>query len=42
MPKQQAGGNKAVKLSRERVRQIEDRLKLKLRQLLPEFEPLRA
>ena len=33
-----------LNLSRERVRQIEDRLKLKLRRVLPEFEaqPLRA
>ena len=28
-----------LNLSRERVRQIEDRLKLKLRRVLPEFEP---
>jgi RNA polymerase sigma-32 factor len=30
-----------LNLSRERVRQIEDRLKLKLRRVLPEFEPQR-
>ncbi len=30
-----------LNLSRERVRQIEDRLKLKLRRALPEFEPQR-
>jgi RNA polymerase sigma-32 factor len=30
---------KHLNLSRERVRQIEDRLKLKLRRALPEFEP---
>jgi len=28
-----------LNLSRERVRQIEDRLKIKLRRALPEFEP---